>query len=124
MAIYSGFSSATFSSRMGLEELRATEIALEKFEAIRVFNWDQINSNGFVPPTFQAPYDQNSTNSSGGLVYNGTITIEPMPAADRNYTNDIRLVTVELTWNTANLPRKREYSTYVSRYGLQNRLLY
>src|SRR5881296_83371 len=84
VALYSGITSGFFHIRMARENFRATQIMVEKMEVIRLLTWDQINSNGFVPATFSAPYypdnSTSATNSaSGGLVYNGTITITDVP---------------------------------------------
>ncbi len=125
VGLYGGMAWATFSIQLSRENLRATQILLEKAEVIRTFTWDQINSNGFVPATFTAPYSSDGTtnHAAGGPVYTGTVAIRPLPAADRNYTNDLRLVTVNLSWNSGNLARTRQLTTYVARYGIQNYLL-
>src|SRR5262245_30151305 len=67
IALFSGFTSGFFTMQMARENLRATQIMLEKTETLRLYSWDQINTGGFIPATFTAPYDPNSTN--GGIVY-------------------------------------------------------
>jgi len=124
-ALYGGMLWATFSVRLARENLRATQILIEKTEVIRTFTWDQINSNGFVPTTFTAPYFSNGTTNyaASGLVYTGTVAISALPAADRNYTNDLRVIKVDLSWASGGVQRTRELITYVARYGIQNYLI-
>jgi hypothetical protein len=37
-----------------------------------------------------------------------------------DYSDDLRLITVEVSWETQGLPRSRRISTYFSRWGVQN----
>ncbi len=131
IALYGGITSGFYSVRSARENLRATQIMVEKMEVIRLCTWTQINSNGFIPTTFTAPYFPKgfSTNSymntlHEGLTYSGTIPINPVTAAEVNgiYNDDLRKVIVSISWTTQNLQRNRQITTYVSRYGIQNYL--
>jgi type II secretory pathway pseudopilin PulG len=118
MALFSGFTSGFFTMQMARENLRATQILLEKTETIRLYSWDQVvNTPGFIPPTFTAAYDPNSTNS--GIVYNGTVRIEAVPLAT-GYSDEMRMVTIGLNWRTGSIDRNRTFTTYIARNGLQN----
>src|SRR5438045_9636752 len=109
-ALYSSLTSAFASIRLARENLRATQILLEKMEGIRLYDWDQVTSAAFIPRTFLAPYDPaGSTNS--GVVYYGRVSISPVPLS-ASYANDLRLVTLQLNW-TNGLPRQRQISSYV-----------
>ena len=122
--LYTGMAHTTFDVRMARENERATQIMVEKMELIRLYNWDQINSNGFIPPTFTAPYyDDGTTNNTSGLTYTGTVTVGSFPGTHAAYSNDLRLITIDLNWSSGRLARSRSLTTYVSRYGLQNYLL-
>jgi hypothetical protein len=110
---------------MARENLRATQIMLEKVETIRLYDWDQVTNsslalgtNSFIPPWFTNYYDPNGT--SRGTRYEGTIRILPATMIDSSYSNDMRLVTVTLKWQTLNLARTRTFTTFISRDGLQN----
>ena len=117
-ALLSGITTGTFSMRMARENLRATQIMLEKVETIRLYSWDQITTAGFMPTNFTATYDpQGGTNV--GLTYNGTMTITPAPITS-SYSNDLRKVTVHLAWQTGNVPRSRDFSSYVARNGIES----
>ena len=118
-ALYSSLTSAFASIRLARENLRATQILLEKMETIRLYDWDQVISSAFIPRAFLVPYDPaGSTNS--GVVYSGKVSISAVPLS-ASYTNDLRLVTIQLNW-TNGLPRQRQLSSYVCRTGLQNYL--
>src|SRR5829696_8967031 len=64
LAVYSAITSGMSSLRMARENLRATQILVEKSEALRLYNWDQLNTN-FIPSRFVAPYDVNTTATNG-----------------------------------------------------------
>ena len=117
IAFYAGMTTGFASIRTTEENLRATQVMAEKFEAIRLYNWDEINTPGFIPDTFSARYAPKSSNQ--GITYNGTIRIVQPPGVEP-YTTDMRLVTVTLSWKSGNRTISRTLSSYVSRYGLQN----
>jgi len=117
-AMLSGITTGTFTMRMARENLRATQIMLEKVETIRLYSWDQINTPNFIPPTFQATYDPQGT-PNVGLTYTGTMTIASAPIGS-SYSNDMKMVTVHLSWQTSGLQRDREFSSYISSNGLQD----
>jgi prepilin-type N-terminal cleavage/methylation domain-containing protein len=128
VALYSGMAQSALSVRLMRENIRATQIMVEKMEVIRTFNWDQINSDGFVPTNFLSSYMYNGTNSTNlgaGPIYTGGVSIVKVPVSvSQNYTNDLRMVTINLSWSSAGISRTRQLSTYVSRYGIQNSLYY
>ncbi len=118
MALFSGFTSGFFTMQMARENLRATQIMLEKTETIRLYSWDQVvHTPGFIPAAFTAPYDPNSTNS--GIIYNGSVRIDPVPLAT-GYSDEMKMVTVSLNWKTGSIDRNRSFTTYIARNGLQN----
>ena len=121
VAIYAGISAGVSSIRMARENLRATQILLEKTEIIRLYTWEQINTNGFMPKNFIVPYDATLTNTNGaGVLYYGTVTITKFVPNNVSYADDLLRVRVELNWKTGSVPRTREILTYVSKSGIQN----
>ena len=104
------------------ENLRATQIILNRMEGVRLFNWDQLSDTNKLPPTFTESYDPSSTNGNTGTVYTGTMTVTT-PAMNPTSTyasNGVKQVTVSLTWNSGGMNHTRTMSTYISRYGAQN----
>lgn len=122
VSLYAGLSSGYAVMQLARENLRATQILQEKMETIRLYTWDQINAPGFIPTNFTDVY-YSSTGGVAGLTYTGTVTISSAPVAEA-YSGDLKLVSLELTWVSANVPRKREMQTFVSRYGIQNYVYY
>ena len=116
-ALFSGFTSGFFTMQLARENQRATQIMLEKVETLRLYSWDQIKTAGFIPAAFTNSYDPQSANQ--GLTYNGTIAITNAPITS-SYSNELKLVTVTLNWQTGTLPRSRTFTTYVARNGLQS----
>ena len=135
VALYAGLTWCVSSVRIARENLRATQVMVEKMEVIRLLTWDQLNSTNVLPTRFTAPYvystssSKNNTNNqnfivtnSGGFHFYGTIKIAPPLETQLNatYTNDMRVVVVEVTWTNRSLPHVRKLNSYVSRYGIQN----
>jgi len=119
MALFSGFATGFFTMQMARENLRATQILLEKMETIRLYTWDQVNDPNFIPPTFTAPYDPNDKDGNTGVLYQGTMSITNV-ALPNSYAQHMREVKVTLTWTTGHLQRRREFTSYISRNGLQS----
>jgi prepilin-type N-terminal cleavage/methylation domain-containing protein len=125
MGLYAGISSGFTVVEQSRENLRATQILLEKMETIRLYSWDQINSNSFIPPTFSAAFQPGRTNySTNSLVYTGSVLVtnvgQTLTSWSENYSNDMRLVVVQLTWRSAGANHTRTMRTMISRYGMQN----
>jgi hypothetical protein len=118
VALYSGLSAGFAVVQLSRENLRATQILQEKMETIRLYTWEQINTSGFIPEKFIEGFYP-SSEVKNTMFFTGAVTIASCPI-NESYSNDLRMVTVELKWLSANVPRTREMSTFVSRYGLQN----
>lgn len=114
--LFSGFTAGFFTVRMSRENLRATQILLEKTETLRLYSWQQVTNNGYIITNFTDVYDPRTTN---GARYTGTIRISPANIS-ADYSNDLKLVTVTVNWKTGGLGRTRELRSYVSRYGMQD----
>jgi type II secretory pathway pseudopilin PulG len=117
--LFSGFTSGFFTMQMARENLRATQIMLERVETIRLYSWDQVTEPGYVTPAFTAPYDPEAASGQQGLVYTGTIRILPCDVPS-SYAGDMRKVVVTLNWKTGRLQRNREFTSYISRFGMQD----
>jgi hypothetical protein len=118
-ALYAGFTTGFFTMRMTRDNLRVTQIMLDKMETIRLYNWDQINTPGFIPTSFTAKYDPDAPEGQQGHTYQGTVVITNAPLGT-SYADDMKLVTVTLNWKTGDLNRTRQFSSYISRCGLQD----
>jgi len=117
-AMMTGITTGFFTMKMALENLRATQIMLEKVETIRLYNWDEINATNYIPVNFTNSYDPHSL-TAGGTVYLGTMTITRAPFTN-SYSDNLRQVNITLNWTTGSLPRSRTLATLVARDGLQS----
>jgi len=116
--LFTGFTSGFFTMQMARENLRATQIMLERVETIRLYSWDQVTT-GYIIPTFTAPYDPDAPTGQQGLVYNGTIEISDT-GLPSSYAADMKKVVVRVNWKTGRLQRSREFTSYISRFGMQD----
>ena len=120
LAFMGSFSMSFQNVQLDRENSRATQILLEKTELLRLYDWDQVvgnDTNAVIPLTFSSPFYPDTNN--GGFNYSGFVTITNAPISEA-YTNDMRYVTISLTWTSRGVQRSRTMSSYVSRYGLQN----
>ena len=117
VALYTGMATGFASIRTSQENLRATQIMTESFEAMRLYNWEQVNTDGFMPNTFTSTYAPGTANHQG-ITYEGTIRLSP--AGPEPYTVDMRTVTITLTWKSGRRTNTRTLTSYIGRYGLQN----
>jgi hypothetical protein len=113
VSLFGAFSFGFSTIRISQEDVRASQILLQKLEVLRVYDWSQI-TNGYFPRNFTATYS-----TDGGVTYEGAIAIELVPMAE-SYSNMLRQVTVSLSWVSTGVPRYRVATTLVSQNGLQN----
>jgi type II secretory pathway pseudopilin PulG len=116
-ALYTGMTLGFQSVRNARENLRATQILLEKFESLRLYNWEQITTNNYIPREFTNHYVLNPT--TAGTVFTGRVSIDPVPLTEA-YRDDMRSVTVSVEWTSGNTRRARSFTSYVAKYGLQH----
>ena len=117
VSLIGGFTWGFTLVRLARENVRAAQILQEKTETLRLYNWDQINTPGFIPTNFTAAFDP--TSPSTGVIYTGTVVVTDAPVTE-SYSNTLRQVIVEVGWTAGKINRNRRMSTFVSRYGLQN----
>jgi type II secretory pathway pseudopilin PulG len=116
-ALYAGMTTGFHAVRSARENLRATQILLEKFESLRLYNWEQITNSTYVARTFTNSYVLNPT--TAGTVYYGRVSIDPAPITEA-YRDDLRSVTVSVQWKAGNTMRTRSFTSLVAKYGLQH----
>lgn len=98
-ALFAGFNNSFAILRTTREDLRATQILMQKTEAIRLLTWQQLSN---CPTTFQEYYyPAGSSSNAAGIVYSGTISATA-PAANIPdsvpYKKDLHLVTITVAW--------------------------
>ena len=130
VSLYAGVTFGFNSVKLARENLRATQILVEKMEVIRLYSWDEINEPGFIPATFQATFAPGATVTTigqgnkevvtpvEGVTYYGTITVTNLSMWE-NYRQKIKRVDLTVKWTTGKLERSRSLSTMVTEDGLQ-----
>lgn len=124
LSLYAGITYGMSVTEVTRENLRATQLILEKFETIRLYTWDQLNGKGVgtnvfvIPTSFTNSYAVDTTGTSSGIIYTGSMTIATSPLS-AGYSQDLKIVTVTLNWVSAGVQRSRTMQTLVARQGLQ-----
>jgi type II secretory pathway pseudopilin PulG len=113
------FKYAYFVTALARENQRATQVMLERTEAIRLCSWDQVRSNGFIPTTFTDYFDPTAASGSRGTTYNGTVSVTSFPFST-SYRDNMRQLTLTVTWQTGSVIRARTNVTYIAKDGIQN----
>jgi type II secretory pathway pseudopilin PulG len=108
-----------YTMGMTRENQRATQIMLETVETIRLFNWDQVNTPGFIPSTFTGVYDPQADVGSQGITYYGTIQTNSVNIGSTINSN-VMMMTVSLDWTNRSIPHHRTLSTLIAKDGIQN----
>lgn len=122
VSLYAGISSGFALTQIARENLRATQILLERMEGIRLFNWDQLADTSLCPPVFtNYYYPLAASRESKGITYLGKMDITD-PALDppATYSNRMKQVTVTVSWVSGGVPRQRTMTTYSAKNGMQN----
>ena len=122
VGLFGGMTSGWAFTQLAREDLRATQIMVEKMEEVRLYSWSQINgSNGYViPPSFNTAYYPPGLGNSAGITYTGQLSVLPSNLGDVSYSGAMRLIKVNLTWQSGRTPHSRAMSTYVGSNGIQN----
>ena len=126
VSLYAGMSSGFAVTKLARENLRATQVMLERLEGIRLYNWNQLCYSNMIPATFTTYYYPAITNGqSKGISYQGTISIAaPNLNPSATYADQMRAITVTLYWTNANgaarVVHRRSMTTYSARDGVQN----
>ncbi len=122
LAFASGFAMVTVTR----EDLRASQIMLQRMEAIRVAGFSQLNDTTKFPTNSFEYYDEkHKTNGNGGVRYTVTYSTKAgyqlvdttMPTS---YRTNLTEVTVGVSWNSGTTTRSRSMRTYVTRYGVES----
>ena len=116
--VYAAFTFGFAVVEVNRENLRSTQILQEKMELVRLYSWDQVTNN-WIPTSFTEYFDPTGGATNGGLTYTGAVTVASAPITE-SYSNDLRMVTVQLNWTSGGTARSRAMTTYISHYGLQN----
>jgi len=126
VALYAGFTAGFTVVKAARENLRATQILVQRAEVIRLYKWSQLlDTNLYLKPSFVEYYDPlGVSNGAIGVQYVGTVRTNGIAGLPAAYANNMRAVTITLFWTNrigkTNVTFSRSLQTYVARYGVQN----
>jgi Tfp pilus assembly protein PilV len=122
VALYAGIYFAFNVTRFERENLRATQIVMERTEALRLLRMDQVTNTVINPQVFYERYypGANGVGAANGIIYTGRVSIAQAALGTSSYSTQVLKVTVSVQWTSGNIPRRRAVSTYVAEQGLQN----
>ena len=120
VSLYSAFAMGFSLIQNSREIVRATQIITHKMEMIRLLNWDQVTSAGFIPGSFTSSFysDDPASNSLSGIIYTGTVQLTT-PSMTETYVSNIRQIKVRVTWTSRGIAHQKEMTTFVTQYGMQ-----
>jgi hypothetical protein len=122
LSLYAGMSMGFSITQVSRENLRATQILLDRVEGIRLFNWNQLVYSNWIPTNFtEYYYPLTNATESRGITYKGTVAITNVsltPAA--SYSTNMRAIVVGVVWTNNGVRRTRSMTSYSSRDGMQN----
>jgi prepilin-type N-terminal cleavage/methylation domain-containing protein len=119
VSLYAGLSSGVALIEMTRENLRATQILVEKMETARLFTWEQVTNGTSLPGVFEENYYPSVNGRARGVAYHGSLVISNVNLGT-DYDEGLRLLVVAVRWTNGQIPRYREIQTLVARDGLQN----
>jgi type II secretory pathway pseudopilin PulG len=128
LALFGGISYGFSETQLARENLRATQIMLEKMEGIRLYSYDQILYSNLFSTTFTNQYyPLVTTNQSPGPTYYGQILFSNANLGTA-YSSNMLTVTVSVTWTNSygaiSVPRTRQMQSMIGRWGIQNYSFY
>ena len=132
VSLYGGITAGFGALNSARENLRATQVMIDKMETLRLYSWTQVSTFGsstsYIPSTFTESFYPTTTNYSSstvstgatgsGFIYYGTVAVTNS-GFSQNYSNNVKLVTITVNW-TNGVARSQRMSTYVGQYGIQN----
>jgi type II secretory pathway pseudopilin PulG len=125
-SLYGAFAAGFCMIQSTRENLRATQIMVQKLEAIRLLTWSQVgDTTNYLKSTFTEVYDPlGAANSCAGAKYTGYVTASACADLPDAYRENMLTITVGVYWTNYNgakpIVHQREMQTRVARNGMQN----
>lgn len=126
VSLYAGFSHGFAVVQNARENLRATQILVQRMETVRLLTWTQVlDTNRYLKPVYFDYYDPTGLGSnSAGERYTAVVTATIPTNLPVAYSTNVRDITIVLYW-TNHMGRQaavhsREMTTRVARNGMQN----
>ena len=117
--LFTAFDNGFALLRTTREDLRATEILLQRTEAVRLFTWQDLTNSTKNFTEYYNPYPSGTFTNKGTLY---TIKVKPLGTPQFSYSGDLHLVTITVSWadGKTGLSHSREMQTLSAQYGMQS----
>ena len=116
--LYAGFASGFSFVQLTRDNLRATQVIVQRMEAIRLAPWQNLQNPAYFPTNSTEYY--NPSGQAKGTGYTITYNWAPAPSSlPPSYRSNMCLVTVTAAWKAGNVQHSRSMQSYVARYGIQ-----
>ena len=118
--IFAGIASGFSILQVTRENRRATQIIVQRMEAVRLASYKTLQDPAAYPPSYTEYYSPSQTNGNKGTAYTVTYNCAPGPSSlPPSYRTNMLLVTVTASWNSCKVQHTRSMQSYVARYGVQ-----
>ncbi|HWY29524.1 MAG TPA: hypothetical protein VNX46_02140 [Candidatus Acidoferrum sp.] len=124
--LFVGIQQGNFILTNTRDDLRATQILLQKAEAIRLLTWPQLTN---CPTTFQTYFYPGGGSTNQGITYYGTLSAIGTATNIPNtvsYQPSVHLITISITWtnfiSNRLISHSRSLQTLSAVSGMQNYL--
>jgi hypothetical protein len=118
--LFTGLASAFSGMKATRENLRATQIIVQRMESLRLAPYTTLQNPAAYPATSTEYYTPSGQASAKGTPYTITYNWAPGPSSlPPSYRTNMLLVTVTASWKSGNVQRTRSMQSYVARYGIQ-----
>jgi hypothetical protein len=102
------------------ENLRATQIIVQRMEEIRLASYKSVQSSSTFPAAVVEYFNPSAPTNSGGAAYTVNYSWAAGPATlPPSYRSNMVVVTVTASWKSGKVQETRSMQTYVSRFGIQ-----
>ena len=121
-SLYACLASGIAIERITSEDLRATQILVQRLERVRLCSFDQVTDPDYNPRTSTESYNPGgAARGTGGAVYSITFTpsVPAVGTLPESYRTNMLLVTVGATWKSGEVQRSRSMQTWVARSGIE-----
>jgi uncharacterized protein (TIGR02598 family) len=126
LTIFGGMTMGLTITQQSRENLRATQIMLDKMEGVRLYRWDQLTNSAVLISSFTNWFFETngiglSEATGSGVQYTGVVSVADA-ALGTSYSGAMRKVTVAVGWTSGSsvINHSRTMATYVSQQGLQS----
>ena len=128
--LFVGFDNGFALLRTTREDLRATQILMQKTEAFRLYTWQALTNVQTQLPSYpkftEYYYPPGSGNGNQGTLFVGTLSLTGPAPFTNNYSGNLHLITITLRWTNYVgknfVSHERQMQTLSARYGMQSYL--